>query len=102
MSELAGFAGRALRMILADDGLKKALDEQQTLAREMSHRAKNLFSIIESVIRIVRPHFTQEGRGYRGPLSARACAGGGKRPGKAQLQRRRAGRQSRSVKAISS
>jgi len=40
MSELAGFAGRALRMILADDGLKKALDEQQTLARKMSHRVK--------------------------------------------------------------
>jgi len=52
MSELAGFAGRALRMILAGDGLKKALDEQQTLARKMSHRVKNLFSIIESMIRM--------------------------------------------------
>jgi two-component sensor histidine kinase len=50
MSELAGFTGRALRMVLADDRLKKALEVQETLAREMSHRVKNLFSIVESMI----------------------------------------------------
>jgi two-component sensor histidine kinase len=50
MTELAGFTGRALRMVLSDDRLKKALDEQETLTREMSHRLKNLFSVIESMI----------------------------------------------------
>jgi two-component sensor histidine kinase len=50
MTELAGFTGGALRMVLADDRLKKALDEQEILTREMSHRLKNLFSIIESMI----------------------------------------------------
>jgi two-component sensor histidine kinase len=50
VTELAGFAGRALRMVLADDRLKKALDVQETLAREMSHRVKNLFSVVESMI----------------------------------------------------
>ena len=50
MTELAGFTGRALRMVLADDRLKKALDEQEILTREISHRLKNLFSIIESMI----------------------------------------------------
>ena len=50
MAELASFTGRALRLVVADDRLKKALDEQETLTREMSHRLKNLFSIIESMI----------------------------------------------------
>jgi two-component sensor histidine kinase len=50
MTELAGFTGRALRMALADDRLKKALEVQETLTREMSHRLKNLFSIIESML----------------------------------------------------
>jgi two-component sensor histidine kinase len=50
MTELAGFTGRALRMVLADDRLKKALEVQETLAREMSHRVKNLFSIVEGMI----------------------------------------------------
>jgi two-component sensor histidine kinase len=52
MTELARFTGRALRMVLADDRLKRALDVQETLAREMGHRVKNLFSIIEAMIRM--------------------------------------------------
>ncbi len=50
VTELAGFAGRALGMVLVDDRLKKALDMQETLAREMSHRVKNFFSVIEGMI----------------------------------------------------
>ncbi|MBV9052871.1 MAG: GAF domain-containing protein [Hyphomicrobiales bacterium] len=51
MSELADFTGRALRTVLADERLKKAYDAQETLAREMSHRVKNFFGVIEGMIR---------------------------------------------------
>ncbi|MGD9847244.1 MAG: HWE histidine kinase domain-containing protein [Pseudorhodoplanes sp.] len=50
--ELSRFTGAALRMIRTEERLKKALDEQETLAREMSHRIKNLFAITDSLIRM--------------------------------------------------
>jgi two-component sensor histidine kinase len=52
MTELATFTGIALRMVQSDIRLKKALDEQETLAKEMSHRVKNLFAITDSMIRL--------------------------------------------------
>jgi two-component sensor histidine kinase len=39
-------------MVQSDIRLKKALDEQETLAKEMSHRVKNLFAITDSMIRL--------------------------------------------------
>ncbi len=51
MTELAAFTGVALRMVQSDLQLKKALEEQETLAKEMSHRIKNLFAITDSMIR---------------------------------------------------
>lgn len=52
VSELATFTGIALRMIQADARLKKALAEQETLTREMSHRITNLFAIFDGMIRM--------------------------------------------------
>jgi two-component sensor histidine kinase len=52
MTELATFVGIALRMLKTEQSLQRALDEQETLAREMSHRVKNLFSMIDALIRI--------------------------------------------------
>lgn len=50
-TELAAFTGVALRMVQSDLQLKKALEEQETLTKEMSHRIKNLFAITDSMIR---------------------------------------------------
>ena len=52
LSESAVFTGIALRMIQADHKLKKALEEQETLTKEMSHRVKNLFAMTDSMVRM--------------------------------------------------
>jgi two-component sensor histidine kinase len=52
MTELAAFVGIALRMVRSEQRLHEALDEQETLAREMSHRVNNLFVVTEGMIRI--------------------------------------------------
>lgn len=52
MTELAAFAGMALRMIQSEERLSLALQRQETLTREMSHRVKNLFAITSGMIRI--------------------------------------------------
>ncbi|MDA9519814.1 hypothetical protein XI06_05440 [Bradyrhizobium sp. CCBAU 11434] len=52
MSELAAFAGMALRMIQTEQRLSLALQQQETLMREMSHRIKNLFSVADSMVRM--------------------------------------------------
>jgi two-component sensor histidine kinase len=51
MTELASFVGIALRMLQSEQRLQLALDEQQTLAAEMSHRIKNLFAMTDGLIR---------------------------------------------------
>jgi two-component sensor histidine kinase len=52
MTELASFVGTALRMARSEQRLQRALEEQETLAKEMSHRVKNLFSMIDAMIRV--------------------------------------------------
>lgn len=52
MAELSAFAGIALRMIQTEQRLNLALQQQETLTREMSHRIKNLFSVADSIVRI--------------------------------------------------
>jgi two-component sensor histidine kinase len=52
MTELATFVGIALRMVKSEQCLQRALEEQETVAREMSHRVKNLFSMVEALIRV--------------------------------------------------
>jgi len=52
MAELAAFAGLAMRMVRTEGRLQRALADQETLAREMGHRLKNLFSIIGGMVRL--------------------------------------------------
>ncbi|SPP92660.1 MULTISPECIES: sensor histidine kinase [Bradyrhizobium] len=52
MAELAAFAGVALRMIQTEQRLNLALQQQETLTREMSHRIKNLFTVADSMVRM--------------------------------------------------
>jgi two-component sensor histidine kinase len=52
MTELASFVGIALRMLQSEQRLQRALDEQEILAKEMSHRVKNLFAMTDGMIRI--------------------------------------------------
>ncbi|MDH7799544.1 MULTISPECIES: HWE histidine kinase domain-containing protein [unclassified Beijerinckia] len=50
LTHLAAFAGTALRMLKADEKLKQALEEQETLTREMNHRISNIFAINNSIL----------------------------------------------------
>jgi two-component sensor histidine kinase len=50
MSELAGFAGLAMRMISDAKTLKDAVEQQETLTRELSHRMKNLLTITGGIV----------------------------------------------------
>ena len=52
MAELSAFAGLALRSVQTEQRLKLALQQQETLTREMSHRIKNLFSVADSMVRM--------------------------------------------------
>jgi len=52
LTELAAFAGVALRMLQTEQRLTEALDHQQTLTQEMSHRVKNLFSVTGALVSI--------------------------------------------------
>jgi two-component sensor histidine kinase len=52
MTELASFVGIALRMLRSEQRLQAALEEQEMLAKEMSHRVKNLFAMIGGMIHI--------------------------------------------------
>jgi two-component sensor histidine kinase len=51
MTELASFVGIALRMRETEHQLQTALALQETLAKEMSHRVKNLFAVTDGLIR---------------------------------------------------
>src|ERR1700733_1979209 len=50
-TELASFVALALETERTKQQLQKALDEQLVLAREMTHRIKNLFAITDGMIR---------------------------------------------------
>jgi two-component sensor histidine kinase len=52
LTELASFAAMALRMIQTEEQLHAALQQQEVLAREMSHRVKNLFSLMAGMVRM--------------------------------------------------
>lgn len=51
MAELAAFVGIALRMLNSERLLSAALEQQETLAKEMSHRVKNLFAMTAGMVR---------------------------------------------------
>lgn len=52
MAELSAFAGMALRTVQTEQRLKLALQQQETLMRETSHRIKNLFGVADSMVRM--------------------------------------------------
>ncbi len=52
MTELAAFVGIALRMLNTEERLKEALELQETLTKEMSHRVKNLFMVTAGIVRV--------------------------------------------------
>ncbi len=52
MTELATFVGIALRMLNTERDLKGALEQQETLTNEMSHRVKNLFAVTTGLVRL--------------------------------------------------
>jgi two-component sensor histidine kinase len=52
ISDLAAFAAIALRMIQSEERLSQALSIQETLAEEMDHRVKNVFTLAESMVRL--------------------------------------------------
>jgi two-component sensor histidine kinase len=51
-TELAAFVGIALRMLTSERRLKEALEQQETLTKEMSHRVKNLFAVTAGIVRM--------------------------------------------------
>lgn len=51
-AELASFVGVALRMARNEERLRRSLDEQETVAKEMSHRLKNVFAMADGMIRV--------------------------------------------------
>lgn len=50
--ELASFVSVALRMLRNEERLRRSLEEQEVVAKEMSHRLKNVFAIADSMIRV--------------------------------------------------
>lgn len=52
MAELATFTGIALHMVQTDAKLKAALEQQETLAAEMSHRVKNMLATTSALIQL--------------------------------------------------
>lgn len=52
MTELAWFVGIALRMLDSERQLKAALEQQERLTSEMSHRVKNLFALTAGIVRV--------------------------------------------------
>lgn len=51
-TELATFVGIAIQMVRTQERLQVALEEQETLTKEMSHRLKNLFAVSEGMVRM--------------------------------------------------
>jgi two-component sensor histidine kinase len=51
-SDLAHFAGIAVRMLATQQQLKAALEQHELLVKEMNHRTKNLFTIAQSLVQL--------------------------------------------------
>ena len=54
MRELASFTGIALAMLRDRQRLQDAVTQQELLTAEMSHRVKNLFSVVDAMIHVSR------------------------------------------------
>jgi two-component sensor histidine kinase len=79
MMELATFIGIALHMVQSDVRLKQALEQQETLAAEMSHRVKNVLATTNALVHMsMRGAATKEDMAYSlsGRLQALGAAHG--------------------------
>jgi two-component sensor histidine kinase len=77
--ELADFIGTALRMLEAEARVREALREQELMAREMSHRVKNVFALVHSMVRLSAKGATSAdglAEALSGRLAAMAAAHG--------------------------
>jgi two-component sensor histidine kinase len=63
-TELAAFVGIALRMEQTEQRLRQALEEQKTMTQEMGHRIKNLFAVVEGMVR-----FSARGAGSKDEMA---------------------------------
>ncbi|WKL39455.1 hypothetical protein Q1M64_01900 (plasmid) [Sinorhizobium meliloti] len=61
MQELAGFIGIALKMVRSEQELQQALEQQELLTREMSHRLKKPFHYRRRHDPHQRPQHGQQG-----------------------------------------
>jgi two-component sensor histidine kinase len=52
LTELAGIAGIAFRMIQHERDLQAALERERLLAREMKHRVQNTLSVVDGIVRM--------------------------------------------------
>ncbi len=68
-TELAGFVGNALHVLRTEERLRRALEAEATLAREMSHRLKNLFTLASTMIRLGSRSASDKDELARGLLS---------------------------------
>jgi two-component sensor histidine kinase len=76
-TEMASFAGLALRMADHDSQLQAALQRQEMLAREMSHRLKNVLAVVRALLNIgaQQEHTAQElAHAMQGQLQALSAA----------------------------
>lgn len=69
MKELAAFAGIALKMAANERRLRSARDGQAMLAREMDHRVKNLFALVEGLV-----NMSAKQQGSAADVAERICA----------------------------
>ncbi|HEX3754679.1 MAG TPA: HWE histidine kinase domain-containing protein [Rhizomicrobium sp.] len=75
--ELASFVSIALRIMETERRLKEALVEQETLASEMTHRVKNILTIVDGLLRVSAKSAANPGelvRALSGRLQALAAA----------------------------
>jgi two-component sensor histidine kinase len=75
--ELASFVSIALRILETERQLKDALQEQETLASEMTHRVKNILTIVDGLLRVSAKSAANPGdlvRVLSGRLQALAAA----------------------------
>ena len=77
LNELASFVGLALRVVRNEEQMKESLEVQRAMTAEMEHRVKNVFMLVEGMIRRTMKHAENKedlARALSGRLHALASA----------------------------
>jgi len=61
LSELATFTGMALHMIKTEERLTRALEQERLVAGEMSHRVKNMYAVVASIVKMTGQNASSAG-----------------------------------------